>query len=364
MGANAAGHSIVTLLNGTPPRRRRHSLRVAALYFGVLLREFRYTLLCLASAVVIGAIVFRFTPAPGNPALSWVVSFYAGWMAMLAQPFYNTPPTWWIAAMCALYPLLGFVLVGEGVVRLALLMVSRRQGEKEWMRVMASTYRDHVVLCGLGHLGYRVLEQLIATGADVVVLEKHKDSRQLTHAKELGAPVLIRDMKEDQALIDAGIAHARAIIICTNDDMANLEVALDSRRLNPTIRVVMRLFDQKIAAKISGAMSIDAAFSSSALAAPLVAALSLKARALSNYVIGGVAHVAAEVCVEAGSPLDGKRVGDVEVGYAGRVLARQPAKGSLESPPMPASVITAGDTLIVHTLASQIATLAAAGRKP
>ena len=25
---------------------------------------------------------------------------------------------------------------------------------------MASTYRDHVVLCGLGHLGLRVLEEL------------------------------------------------------------------------------------------------------------------------------------------------------------------------------------------------------------
>ena len=30
------------------------------------------------------------------------------------------------------------------------------------MRVMASTYRDHVVLCGIGHLGIRVLEELCA----------------------------------------------------------------------------------------------------------------------------------------------------------------------------------------------------------
>src|SRR5205807_5780122 len=136
------------------------------------------------------------------------------------------------------------------------------------------------VLCGLGHLGLRVLEQLIEIAVPVVVLEKHRASRQLTHAKELGAVVLIRDMKEDQALIDAGIRHARAIVICTNDDMANLEVALDSRRLNPAIRVVMRLFDQQIAEKIKGALSVDEAFSSSALAAPVVAALSLKARTL------------------------------------------------------------------------------------
>src|SRR5256885_11929353 len=98
-----------------------------------------------------------------------------------------------------------------------MLMISRKEGEKEWMKVMASTYRDHVVLCGLGHLGFRVLEQLLAGGIPVVALEKHRASRHLTHARELGAPVLIRDMKEDQALIDAGIQRARAVVICTND---------------------------------------------------------------------------------------------------------------------------------------------------
>ena len=229
---------------------------------------------------------------------------------------------------------------------------------------MASTYRDHIVLCGLGHLGFRVLEELIALGLPVVVLEKHRDSRHLTHARELGAAVLLRDMKEDQALIDAGIKHARAIVIATNDDMANLEVALDSRRLNPGIRVVMRLFDQQIASKIKGALSVDEAFSSSALAAPMVAALSLKTRTLSSYVIGGVPHVAAEVCIERGSPLDGKRIGDVETGYSGRVLARTTSAGRLESPPSQAAVLTAGDTLVVHTLAMQVAGLAAAAICP
>ena len=89
-------------------------------------------------------------------------------------------------------------------------------------------------------------------------------------------PVLVRDMKEDQALIDAGVQHARTIIIATNDDMANLEVALDARRMNPKIRVIMRLFDQRIADKFKEAALIDEAFSSAALAAPMVAEMALK----------------------------------------------------------------------------------------
>jgi voltage-gated potassium channel len=339
---------------------RRRTMLTAWLYFLVLLYEFRYTLACLSVCVVTGSLAYHAVPSAEGKASNWPQSIYHGWMALLAQPRDPTPPTVGLGIMCGVYPVLGFVLVGEGVVRLALLMVSRRQGQKEWMRVMASTYRDHVVLCGLGHLGYRVLEQLISMGLQVVVLEKQRGSRQLTHARELGAAVLIRDMKEDQALIDAGIKHARAIVIATNDDMANLEVALDSRRLNPEIRVVMRLFDQQIAAKISGALHVDAAFSSSALAAPMVAALSLKTRTLSSYVIGGVPHVAAEVNVAAGSPLDGRRISEIELGYSGRVLSRMTAAGLLESPPTPATVIAAGDTLVVHTMASQVGSLTAA----
>src|SRR5437588_197156 len=82
-----------------------------------------------------------------------------------------------------------------------------------------------------------------------VALEKEATGRFLNDAKATGVPVLVRDMKEDQALVDAGVPFARAIINATNDDMANLEVALDARRLNPKIRIIMRLFDQQIADK-------------------------------------------------------------------------------------------------------------------
>jgi Trk K+ transport system NAD-binding subunit len=188
----------------------------------------------------------------------------------------SPPQTWYLALLCGLYPLLGVVLIGEGIVRLGILMVSREHGEKEWMKVMASTFREHIVLCGVGHLGFRILGQLVAQGHEVVALEKDSSARFLAAAKSTGVPVLLRDMKEDQALIDAGVQHARVIIIATNDDMANLEVALDARRLNPRIRIVMRLFDQQIADKLKEARLIDEAFSSAALAAPVVAELALR----------------------------------------------------------------------------------------
>jgi voltage-gated potassium channel Kch len=158
-------------------------------------------------------------------------------------------------------------------------MTSRRRGEREWNRVMASTYRDHVVLCGLGHLGLRVLEEMRRREVEVVAIERDPAGRFVPAAKALGVPVLAADMRDDRVLEDAGIRHAKAVVVATNDDMANLEVALDARRMNPSIRVLVRFYDQQIATKIQGAFGIDEAFSSAALAAPGIVERAIAARA-------------------------------------------------------------------------------------
>jgi voltage-gated potassium channel len=243
-----------------------------------LVREFRWTLLLLMMAELLLGTLYAITPhaSLGGKPPDPFTAYFGAWMALFAQPILMPPERWYLALLCGVYPLLGFGLVGEGIVRIGMLILSRERGEKEWMKVMASTYRDHIVLCGLGHLGFRILNQLLASKQSVVALEKQGDALFLADAVATGTPVLVRDMKEDQALVDAGVPFARAIIIATNDDMANLEVALDARRMNPKIRVIMRLFDQRMADKFKEAALIDEAFSPAALAAPIVAEMALR----------------------------------------------------------------------------------------
>lgn len=336
--------------------------RPELLYFCAIVREFRVTLLLLGAAVAFGGFLYRVTPEPelGNQRPSLALGLYAAWMAMLAQPVFSVPSRWYVELMCALYPIFGALLIGEGVVRFAMLMISRRHGEKEWMRVMASTYQDHIVLCGLGHLGIRVLEQLVSSGVPVVAIEKDGEGRFVPAAKALKIPVLIGDMKEDQILLEAGIRYARGVICCTNDDMANLEVALDARRFNAGIRVVLRQFDQQIAGKIADAMMVDAAFSTSALAAPVVAAMSLDMKVMPTAVIDGVAHVTAELNIGAGSVLAGRKIGEVETEHRMRVLSRTARGSGGESPPAVEARIAEGDQLLVHIATSGLADLARA----
>jgi Trk K+ transport system NAD-binding subunit len=230
------------------------------------------------------------------------------------------------------------------------------------MMVMASTYRDHVVLCGLGHLGFRILSQLRAAGVSVVALEKNASGRFMGEAKATGTPILVNDMKDDESLIAAGVPHARCIIIATDDDMANLEVALDARRMNPEIKIVMRMFDQQIASKVKDAFTIDHAFSAAALAAPIVAAMSTDAAVLASYPIGDVAYLTAELSIAKSSPLAGQTTTELEAAYGARVLAVQSRDAAASAPPPLGATLGAGDRVTVHVAADRMPALASAAR--
>jgi voltage-gated potassium channel len=259
----------------------RRGYRIAVRYAFSVLGEFRWSLLALGAILLTGTALYATAPAhafatppPALPGWPLLVS----WMNLFGEPLV-IPRVWYLAAVTALFPLVGIVLIGEGIVRLGILMFSRRLGEKEWMTVMASTFRDHIIVCGLGHLGFRLLGQLRARDQDLVVIERDPACSFLGRAREDGSAVLVRDMRDDQALRDAGIEHARVIVVASNDDLANIEVALDARRMNPKIRILLRLFDQRIADKFKDLGIIDEAFSSAALAAPVVADMVLHPRA-------------------------------------------------------------------------------------
>ena len=352
--------------DATHPRHRRRGVHAFVLYARVLLYEFRWTLLLAGFAVLLGGVLFAITPqvSLGGRRPSFDLALFAAWYAMLSQPVFSPPATWYLTVVDAVYPLFGFALIGEGIVRFGLLMVSRRRGEKEWMRVMASTYRNHVVLCGVGRLGFRVLEQLLEQRRDVVVIEKDEGARFVGAARATGVPVLVRDMTEDAALLEAGVEYASAIVLATNDDIANLSAATDARRYNPSIRVCLRMYDQDVAAKLASVFGVDVAFSASALAATAVAGMTLGARVLSACTIAGTAHVATELQVTPGSTLVGCSIADVEAAHAVRVLARTAAAGApaVESPPPLSARLAAGDVLVVHTPVSTLPALTEASR--
>src|ERR1700722_6855610 len=74
-----------TNLSLPPIQRQRRTLLGRWLYFRSVLYEFRWSLLLLGAAVVIGAFLFSFAvQQDGSDRPSLALCLYASWMAMLA----------------------------------------------------------------------------------------------------------------------------------------------------------------------------------------------------------------------------------------------------------------------------------------
>jgi len=125
----------------------------------------------------------------------------------------------------------------------------------------------HVVVCGLGRVGYHLVERLHADAYPVLVVEKDAGNRFLPAVRELGISVMIADATLEKTLVDAAVDRASAVASIVNDDLVNLEVGLNARAIHPRIRVILRIFDGDTADELRQRINIHYAISTSAIAA-------------------------------------------------------------------------------------------------
>jgi len=152
---------------------------------------------------------------------------------------------------------------------------------------------------------------------------------------EQGIPVLFEDARKTDVLIKAGLERASAVIACTDNDLSNVEIALDAREVRPDIRIVLRLFDQGLASKIVNSFDIEAAFSASALAAPAFAAAAVDPSVQDSFYVGDVLFVHSTFWVPPGSPLTHESVWDLWGKYHVTTLSFTDAAGRANLHPSP-----------------------------
>jgi Trk K+ transport system NAD-binding subunit len=206
---------------------------------------------------------------------------------------------------------------------------------------------QHYILCGLGKVGARVLDHLRAAGARVVVINSvaHAGDPQLD-----GVPFIVGDCRSQETLQRAGIDKARGVLILTSDDLTNLSATLMVRHLNPNVRVVVRLFNQNLIARLGSAVENVFALSTSALAGPLLALIARTGEALSSFSLDDGTRVqVAEFTVTAGSPLVGRDLAEEARARQALVVAHRPAGGSIRFLHDAAGkiVLAAGDQVVV-----------------
>jgi Trk K+ transport system NAD-binding subunit len=211
---------------------------------------------------------------------------------------------------------------------------------------MASTYKDHVIICGLGKVGYRVALELLKMGRDVVGIELNGDGRFVQEALAQGIPVLVADARRPETLERAGIRNAHVIIPATENELTNLDIALDARELNPDVRVVMRMFDPDLARRVEKGFGLNTAYSVSALAAPVFAAAAMRTDVKASFYAGDTLLNVIEVLLGPMSGVTGRTVASLESEFDVSVVARFGPDG-VDLRPAADVVLTPGDRLYV-----------------
>lgn len=101
---------------------------------------------------------------------------------------------------------------------------------------------EHTIICGLGSVGFRVLEYLeraSSSGISVITFKTHPDWEE--YLERSRAIVFFGDARREELLERAEIERARTIVIVTDSDSHNVSIAFDAFRINPKIRIIMRL---------------------------------------------------------------------------------------------------------------------------
>jgi voltage-gated potassium channel len=317
----------------------------------------------IAALTVVGGLTLRWrATSPDLVGLDFIAACYQIYTQLFFEHVSGLPNDWVLRVLYFTVPIAGAFIVAEGLLRVGVSLLDLRNHTTAWIRIMAQTYRDHIILIGLGHVGYRVLEELLARDRQVIVVESKEGGPFVEEARARGVPIVIGDARRESLLRELGLEHAACLIACTNDDLVNLETGLDARQINPNIRLVMRFFDNNMAKKLGKAFSVDSIFSTSALSAPLFAAAAIDERVHGAYRLGDTLMATLELDITDKSLLAGKNATEIrqilDAPVVGLRRGKEPPthRFSRDEPRKP------GESVIVHVALDEIAAVKARAR--
>jgi Trk K+ transport system NAD-binding subunit len=148
---------------------------------------------------------------------------------------------------------------------------------------------NHFIVCGDGDLAYRISEELTSRYREqvTVILPSAASSSGLRFGALPGIQVLEHAELTDQAFTDAGVASARAVALLWHEDIASFHAALRVQDLSPAIRLVVAVFNTRLAEHFSAFFTDCTVLSGTEMAAPAFVAAALGEPAPSHVEVFG-----------------------------------------------------------------------------
>jgi len=166
----------------------------------------------------------------------------------LPVPFSNAQRVW---AICCLYisVITWLYTVGKIISLLQNPHLQSAFAEERFTRAVGKKSRDYYLVCGFGDTGSLLLRGLTNAGLSAVVLDQDKERIKALDLRNYQSKVLglCADATMPRYLLAAGIERDKCIgvLILSNDEEANLKVAVSARILRPDIKIICRSTSQE-----------------------------------------------------------------------------------------------------------------------
>jgi voltage-gated potassium channel len=119
---------------------------------------------------------------------------------------------------------------------------------RRFMENKIERLRNHYIVCGFGRVGSQIAEELVTARKPFVVIDELESS--VRKCIELGYLALLGDATSDEMLREAGVEHAKSLLVATEDDSHNISITLSARHLNNKLFIIARSNHNETEAKL------------------------------------------------------------------------------------------------------------------
>jgi Trk K+ transport system NAD-binding subunit len=281
------------------------------------------------------------------PGTSLLSAFYAtailllGGYADLFGEFQLTAPIpWWLQLFSLGLTVAGTAFVGVLYALLTETLLSARFKFSPQRPPVPA--QDHVVVIGLGRVGRRVATLLLEYRQPLVGInfDPHFDPTILPQM-----PLIVGNLNE--ALAQVNLETAKSAIVCTDDEILNLEIALMARVKNPRCYLAIRTYEQRLSDHLAGLLPNAQVICAYAVAAEAFAGAAFGERILSLFRLGDRTILVTEYQIEPDDTLNGLMLAEVAYGYGVVPLLYQKPRSTAKFMPSEDTYLSIGDRMVV-----------------
>lgn len=296
---------------------------------------------------VLGAVLLKFTVA----GMTWqaaissaVILLLGGYGDIFGGLELSAPIPWWVQMICLLITAISILFVLSVLGLLADRLLSTRF---EFLRQRPPIPQtNHVVLVGLGRVGQRIAALLYEFRQPFVCLTHLKEQQDfMPQVPLVYGPIA-------KGLASVNLAQAKSLIVATDDQMLNLEVALTARnaasQVDRMLNLIIRAQNQRFCDHLTGLLPDAKAFCVYALSAEAFAGAAFGENILGLFRLANQTVLVTEYHIEPTDTLCRKLLAQVAYGYGVVPIAYQPhADAHLKLMPADDIRLQVGDRLIV-----------------